>query len=105
MHGRLSINGCYNNMKNHDLDNAKKCYVIIRDSNVPCPESTCRYFLKSNCDLNCAMIGALDGPKTLQEIGDYYHISRMRICQIEKSILNKLRKGSKSFDVYDTSSS
>jgi hypothetical protein len=81
-------------MKNNNLDN-NKCYKIIRDLSKLCDVCDCRHFLKSEKDLNCSIIAAQDGPKTLQEIGDYYGISRMRVCQIEKAILKKLKKDSK----------
>ena len=35
---------------------------------------------------------------TLQEIGDVLGLTRMRICQIEKSILEKIRKSGKLED-------
>ena len=47
------------------------------------------------------MLAAEDGPKTLQEIGDVFGVSRMRICQIEKSILAKLRKSKAGFDEFN----
>ena len=92
--------------KTHDDDefDANKCFVILRSANVQCPDRECRYFLRSDRDLNCAIVAAQAGPKTLQEIGDYYGISRMRICQIEKSILGKLRKNSTSIVAFDESS-
>ena len=76
------------------------CYRVIADGDTPCPEENCRHFLKSDKDLNCSIIAANSGPKTLQEIGDYYGISRMRVCQIEKSILKKLKEGSKKLNDY-----
>ena len=81
-------------MKNNNLNN-DKCYKVIRDLSKPCDVFDCRHFLKSDKDLNCSIIAAQDGPKTLQEIGDYYGISRMRVCQIEKAILKKLKNDSK----------
>ena len=38
---------------------------------------------------NCVIIAAQTGPKTLQEIGEVFNITRMRVCQIEKSIISK----------------
>jgi hypothetical protein len=91
-----------NDQKNNNL---KKCYNKVSDSHKPCGESSCRHFLKSEMDLNCSIIAADSGPKTLQEIGDYYGISRMRVCQIEKTILKKLRKDSKPIALHNPSSS
>ena len=48
---------------------------------MPCSES-----------LNCSVIGAAQGEHTLQEIGDIFDVTRMRICQIEKDIIGKLAK-------------
>ena len=38
---------------------------------------------------NCVLIAA-DQKHTLQDIGDVYGVTRMRICQIEKRALAKL---------------
>ena len=92
-------------MKQDKNKNSEKCYSKVSQEKNPCSESGCRHFLKSKSDLNCAIIAAQDGPKTLQEIGDYYGISRMRVCQIEKTILKKLRKDSKPIAPYNPSSS
>ncbi len=83
----------------------KKCYQEVFDKKIPCEESECRHYLASTDDLNCTIIAAKSGPKTLQEIGDYYGISRMRVCQIEKAILRKLRSSSKELDLFDSLSS
>jgi len=68
-----------------------------------CKKRDCRHFLLCDKDLNCSIIAARAGPKTLQEIGDYYGISRMRVCQIEKSILKKLKSGAKKINAFDPS--
>ena len=86
------------------MDDTKlECYQKILNKKSPCPETNCRHFLKSDKDLNCSIIAANSGPKTLQEIGDYYGISRMRVCQIEKAILKKLRADSKKLRDFDSS--
>ena len=77
-----------------------KCIVQIKNGMFPCEEKSCRHWVNCEKDLNCSIIASEEGPKTLQEIGDYYGISRMRICQIEKSLLQKLRNSHllKDFD-------
>ena len=51
------------------------------------------------------MISAQKGPKTLQEIGEIFGVTRMRICQIEKSVLSKLVSNEKiKTDLYDVKS-
>ena len=87
-------------MKNNNNEN-KTCYQCVFDTSVPCPETDCRHWLNSSEELNCSIIAAKSGPKTLQQIGDYYGISRMRVCQIEKSILKKLRRDSKAISPMD----
>jgi len=87
-------------MKNDDNEN-KLCYQLVDDTNIPCSEIGCRHWLNAEVELNCSIIAAQTGPKTLQQIGDYYGISRMRVCQIEKSILKKLRRDSKSISLLD----
>jgi len=41
---------------------------------------------------NCTLIAAKQGPRTLQQIGDIFNITRMRICQIEKNAIFKLNR-------------
>ena len=53
----------------HDLDESKNCIINKVNKNV-----------KSDTDL------------TLQEIGDLFNITRMRVCQIEKQTLSKMKK-------------
>ena len=81
-------------------DSEIPCYQQVANKDVPCPKKECRHFLDAEDDLNCSIIAADKGPKTLQEIGDYYGISRMRVCQIEKAILKKLRADSKKLNSF-----
>ena len=79
----------------------KICYNIVRQKNAPCKESDCRHHLNSEKNYNCAIIASEEGPLTLQEIGDIFGVSRMRICQIEKAILKKLKKSNKTLSELD----
>jgi len=70
----------------------KTCYELHEAYNTPCKTSDCRHWIDSGNCHNCILISAKDGPKTLQQIGDMYGITRMRICQIEKNAIGKLLK-------------
>tara|TARA_Y100001970_G_C14050872_1_gene758859 strand:+ start:233 stop:367 length:135 start_codon:yes stop_codon:yes gene_type:complete len=38
------------------------------------------------------LLAAKEGPRTLQQIGDLHGLTRMRICQIEKIAIEKIKK-------------
>ncbi len=68
------------------------CYLEHEKVKVSCNKKSCDYWINSSSDYNCVNISTKNGPKTLEEIGKIYDLTRMRICQIEKAILNKIRK-------------
>ena len=63
----------------------------MRKSKISCAKKSCRYWIKKEECCNCTLIAANKGPMTLQEIGDIFNITRMRVCQIEKKILSKIK--------------
>lgn len=71
---------CFNKLSN--LDSQSKCI------NTECP-------FNSNCmSKNCAIVQLLDSESerlTLGDISQMFDLSRMRICQIEKKAISKLR--------------
>ena len=67
-----------------------KCFERCMRDDTICQKSNCRYWIKNNSGKNCTLISARSGPLTLQEIGDIFSVTRMRICQIEKRILKKI---------------
>ena len=70
----------------------KTCFAICKEKNSACRSVSCKNFLVSKQNLNCVLIAAQNGPKTLQQIGDIFGLTRMRICQIEKSALKKIKE-------------
>jgi hypothetical protein len=68
-----------------------KCFEKHESLGVACKKKDCKNWISCKESMNCVLIAAKDGPKTLQEIGEIFDLTRMRICQIEKSILGKLK--------------
>jgi len=68
------------------------CFKFCADNNVNCQQSECRQWINFSNSKNCSIIAASQGRRTLQEIGDIFGLTRMRVCQIEKSALKKIQK-------------
>ena len=49
-----------------------------------CKNTSCRAWFDCKQYNNCVLLASEDGPMTLQNIGDLFKLTRMRICQIEK---------------------
>ncbi len=67
-----------------------KCFEKCEKDSVSCSDRGCRYWLDHNGSFCCTLLAAKGGAMTLQEIGDIFGVTRMRICQIEKKIINKM---------------
>jgi len=68
-----------------------KCYEFFKSKDTPCKKEDCRHWIDLDKCNNCVIIGSETGPMTLQSIGDIFGITRMRVCQIEKKILAKIK--------------
>jgi DNA-binding CsgD family transcriptional regulator len=68
-----------------------KCFESCALNNVNCENAVCRHFIHNEKSLNCVIVAAKEGPMTLQQIGDIFGVTRMRICQLEKRIIEKIR--------------
>ena len=67
------------------------CFSLHEKHKVACERKTCDNWINLKDDKNCVILAAKAGPKTLQEIGQIYDLTRMRICQIEKNIYEKIK--------------
>lgn len=66
------------------------CFNAHSDLGVNCKKTNCKHWISSSKFNNCTIIAAKEGPMTLQEIGEIFDVTRMRICQIEKSVMQKM---------------
>lgn len=68
------------------------CFAEHDKRGIRCEKKNCRQWMKSDENLNCAVIasGRNDEGMTLQQIGDIFEITRMRVCQLEKASLQKI---------------
>ena len=75
----------------------QKCFEQISNQRKSCKQKECRYWINCKEFKNCCILGAKSSDKiTLQSIGEIFEVTRMRICQIEKTALKKLKEKVKS---------
>lgn len=70
-----------------------KCYEAHRTHNVACERRACSRWIEHAQSNNCTAVAIINGPHTLNEIGEMFGVTRMRICQLEKKAHQKLRAG------------
>lgn len=70
-----------------------KCFDYNKKCNKLCEKANCRYWIDFDKSQNCCINAAKNGSDkfTLQDIGDIFKVTRMRICQIEKIAIKKLK--------------
>jgi DNA-directed RNA polymerase sigma subunit (sigma70/sigma32) len=57
-----------------------------------CKRQNCRYWISNLKNKNCALVTADQSTNmTLEEVGNIFNVTRMRICQIEKKAINKIK--------------
>ena len=78
--------------KEDDVVKNTTCFIEHKRRRAPCKNKECRFWLDYPDYLDCTIIASDNNTHTLQEIGDLFGITRMRICQIEKGIIQKLIK-------------
>ena len=81
-----------------------KCFEYNNNAKNKCDKGSCRYWINQDKFQNCCLIAAneenskTDDKFTLQDIGDMFKVTRMRICQIEKIAIKKLKDKFSSFE-------
>lgn len=70
----------------------QKCFNKYKSEGKNCTRKECRYWMNCKEFNNCCLIGASSSEKiTLQTIGEIFSVTRMRICQIEKAAVKRLK--------------
>lgn len=81
-----------------------KCFEYNNNNSKNCRKETCRYWINQKKYNNCCLIAAdhesndIEEKFTLQDIGDIFKVTRMRICQIEKIAVRKLKDKFSNFE-------
>jgi YesN/AraC family two-component response regulator len=72
-----------------------KCFEYNKNRKSKCNKKNCRYWINFKSSQNCC-INAIKEHETekftLQDIGDIFKVTRMRICQIEKIAMKKVKE-------------
>lgn len=74
------------------MKNKITCFGETILNNISCEDNKCIYWYENSSNKNCIINAANEKSHTLQEIGDIFNISRMRVCQIEKKSMTKVKK-------------
>jgi hypothetical protein len=69
----------------------KKCFDVYFENKIKCDKKNCKEWIKNSESYNCAIVASNIKNYTLNEVGEIYGLTRMRICQIEKKICNKIK--------------
>ena len=70
-----------------------KCFKHHKQNKVNCEIKKCKYWINDPSNKNCCLILAEKKEYlTLEEIGKIFNVTRMRICQIEKQAIKKIRE-------------
>jgi Sigma-70, region 4 len=78
--------------KHLNVINGVRCYEAVDKQLHPCERRSCSQWIDYESGKNCVMLTTQKGPLTLREIGKIYGLTRMRICQIEKNVYQKIKK-------------
>lgn len=69
-----------------------KCFEYHKEKRKYCQKLNCRYWIEHRLHQNCCINAAAESKNsTLEDIGNIFKVTRMRICQIEKKAIDKIK--------------
>ena len=69
-----------------------KCFEFCEMKSISCKKNNCRYWINSKDNQMCCIIASKKNKNmTLEEVGKLFNVTRMRICQIEKKAIEKIK--------------
>ena len=78
-----------------------KCYTYNKQFKLNCNKNNCRYWINKKDSNNCCLVVVDNYPSlTLEETGKIFGVTRMRICQLEKKAIEKLKDKLKSVNLF-----
>ena len=74
-----------------------KCFDYHIKNKKNCERKSCRYWIERKENKNCGLnfIKSSNQKLTLEDVGKLFNVTRMRICQIEKKAIKKVK------DIFD----
>ncbi len=78
-------------MNKLNIVNNTTCFHEHEKRHLECLKSSCRYWLSNGSSYNCTIIESKNGGLKQEIVGELLDLTRMRICQIEQSVLKKIK--------------
>lgn len=78
--------------KRLDIFPGDTCFEVHEKHSLSCRKEECRQWFNSAEASNCVLLAAKKGPEKQERIGEYFGLTRMRVCQIEKAIVARIRE-------------
>lgn len=60
--------------------------------NVCCSKKTCKNWVEQAECKNCLVVAATNGFSTLHKLEEVYGLNRVKICQVERLVLDKIKQ-------------
>lgn len=68
------------------------CFVEHQKLKLTCSKSSCRHWFENKESYNCIILASKGGMLKQEKVGELLGLTRMRVCQIEKSVMKKIKE-------------